>query len=294
MKIEIPTLKSLYIEMYFEDTLLGSATATLVSETKESHCSVITARHNVTGRHHDTNECLHNCAAVPDSVTIYFHSPTDFGSTWVPINLSLFRDDGSQKWIEHPQLGERADIVALNVHWGRDVLKHPYYFDLDLDRIGMAIGPAENVSVIGFPFGIWRGGRFPVWATGFLAQDMSLISDEEPMFLIDCRSRRGQSGSPVIAFRPFGFRQEQDGRATNTLSVKKVWEFLGIYTGRVHPESDLGVVWHVDAIRDLHTAASRDYEERNRHAAKSTSGAVGASFSSGSGGVNSDPAPAGA
>ena len=77
MNIEVPSLKSLFIEMNFQDTLLSSATATLVAEDRESHCTLITARHNVTGRHQDTGECLNKQAALPDSVTIYFHSGED-------------------------------------------------------------------------------------------------------------------------------------------------------------------------------------------------------------------------
>ena len=227
MNIEIPSLKSLFIEMRFEDTLLSSATATLVAQNRDSHCALITARHNVTGRHQDSGECLHTHAAVPDSVTIYFHSAEDPASTWVPITLPLYRDDDTPFWIEHPGLGPSADIVALNLNWGDDVTKFPYYFETDLDRLDLAIGPAETVSVIGFPFGILHSGRFPVWATGFLAQEMAFVSDENPKFMIDCRTRPGQSGSPVIAFRPSGYRREQDGKVVTKITANKALGVLG-------------------------------------------------------------------
>jgi hypothetical protein len=125
-----------------------------------------------------------------------------------------------------------------------------------LDRIDMAIGPAETVSVIGFPFGLSSSGRFPIWATGFLAQELSLVTAENPVFLIDCRTRRGQSGSAVIAFRPAGYRKYENDRILNTLTGQKVWEFLGIYSGRVNAESDLGRVWHVSAIEEVLSAAT--------------------------------------
>ena len=262
MDIEIPSLKSLFIEMRFQDTLLSSATATLVANRRDSHCAVVTARHNVTGRHQETGECLHPQAAVPDRVTIYFHSGEDPGSTWVPIELPLYRDDGTPFWIEHPALSSSADIVALNLTWADDVTRYPYYLETDLDRLDLAIGPAETVSVIGFPFGILLSGRFPVWATGFLAQEMVFVTDDNPRFLIDCRTRPGQSGSPVIAFRPSGYRSEQDGKVTTTISGDKAWEFLGLYSGRVHADSDLGMVWHTRAIKDLLAAAQRDSEAR--------------------------------
>lgn len=30
-----------------------------------------------------------------------------------------------------------------------------------------------------------------------------------------------------------------------------VWKFIGIYGGRVNPESDLGIVWQATAIQEL-------------------------------------------
>lgn len=128
--------------------------------------------------------------------------------------------------------------------------------------MNLVIGPAENVSVIGFPFGLSSHGKLPIWATGFMAQELSLISDENPVFLIDCRTRQGQSGSPVIAYRPSGYRYEKDGKVMSTLPANVAWEFLGIYAGRVNPQSDLGRVWHVSAIRELLNEAAADNERR--------------------------------
>lgn len=123
----------------------------------------------------------------------------------------------------------------------------------------MIVLPAESVSVIGFPFGMSSIGRFPIWATGFLAQELSLLTPENPVFLIDCRTRKGQSGSAVIAYRPSGFRKREGNKIVAQLSHSKTWEFLGIYSGRVNSESDLGRVWHVSAIQELLDAAEAAY-----------------------------------
>jgi hypothetical protein len=130
----------------------------------------------------------------------------------------------------------------------------------------MVVSPAEPVSVIGFPFGLSTSGKLPVWATGFLAQELGLITKENPTFLIDCRTRQGQSGSPVIAFRTSGHRSVKDGRLSASLSGNIVWEFLGIYSGRVNSESDLGKVWHVSAIEELLEAADNDMKNRQVNA----------------------------
>lgn len=268
MNIEIPTTKSLYIEMYFGETKLSSGTATLISKNRSSHLTLITNRHNVTGRHQETGECLSKYAAVPDAIVIYFHKNVeneDVGKNWLEVRLPLYRDDSSPYWIEHPRLRDKADIVALNLNWANDVHKYPYYLETDLDSANMVLTPAETISVIGFPFGMSSYGRLPLWATGFLAQELCLIDKDNPVFLIDCRTRQGQSGSPVIAFRTSSYRTiNDDGQEVAKLSGTKAWEFLGIYSGRVNPQSDLGVVWHVSALHELLQAAEDDYISRKK------------------------------
>lgn len=258
-QVLIPTSKSLFIEMHFGETLLSTGTATLVANSQSSHCALVTARHNLTGRHQDTGECLSKQAAIPDSVVIYFHETLDdLGDKWKKVRLPLYREDGTPWWIEHPTLGASADIVAINLTWGSDIVKYPYYLENELDRVNLVIDPSETVSVIGFPFGLSSYEKLPVWATGFMAQELSLITPEKPTFLIDCRTRQGQSGSPVIAYRAGGHRHIKDGRVVSTLSAGVVWEFLGIYSGRVNSESDLGRVWHVSAVKQLLGAAEEE------------------------------------
>jgi hypothetical protein len=63
----------------------------------------------------------------------------------------------------------------------------------------LSVGPADPVSVIGFPFGLTAGGKLPIWATGTLATEPIVSFQDLPLSLVDCRTRQGQSGSPVIA-----------------------------------------------------------------------------------------------
>jgi hypothetical protein len=254
-KVVIPTMKSLFIEMKKGDVHLGSGTAILVANDHDSHCTLVTNRHNITGRNQDTGQPLHSGGGIPDTIEIYFHRNGSWGQ-WKVVSLPLYRPDGTPYWIEHPRLGALADIVALNLSWGSDVAKLPYYLRTNLDRVSMAIGPAEAVSVIGFPFGLSSAGHFPLWATGFLAQELTLVTPEYPVFVIDCRTRQGQSGSAVIAYRPGGYRRIQGDTVNSIFTGTTVWEFLGVYSGRINAESDLGKVWHVSAIEELFESAA--------------------------------------
>lgn len=263
----MPTVKSLFIELYFDETLLSSGTAFLLARNTESHCCLFTNRHNVTGRNQETGACLSKNAATPNRILIYFHKQSDELGSWLKVSLPLYREDGSPFWFEHPSLGAAVDAVALNLSWGPDVTKFPYYLDPGLDRHDLLVGPSETVSVIGFPFGLSVAGKLPIWATGFLAQDLNLMGVDNPCFLIDCRTRQGQSGSAVLAYRFGNYRQLVNGKIQTTMLGQTKWEFLGIYAGRVNAESDLGRVWHVSALEAIFSVAERDDRERAAKAA---------------------------
>ena len=94
LNVELPSLKSLFIETFFGDQLLSTGTATLVSNDHGSHCALITNRHNVTGRHQETGECLSKTLGVPDNIVIHFHKPGKDIGNWLKVKLPLHREIG--------------------------------------------------------------------------------------------------------------------------------------------------------------------------------------------------------
>jgi hypothetical protein len=162
----------------------------------------------------------------------------------------LFRD-GRILWFEHPGFAQQVDVVALPLTALGDVELYPH------DVSGGApifVGPADTVSVIGFPFGLQAGGSLAVWATGFVASEPEVDFNGLPLMLVDCRSRPGQSGSAVIAYRSGGAVATIGGGTT--IYGGPAWRFLGIYSGRVNEQSDLGLVWKAGAIADLLASVS--------------------------------------
>ena len=93
------------------------------------------------------------------------------------------------------------------------------------------------------------GGKLPIWATGTLATEPIVSFQDLPLSLVDCRTRQGHSGSPVIAYRNRGLIPTADGGATDF--GYPVWQFLGIYSGRINAESDLGTLWKAQALAQL-------------------------------------------
>jgi hypothetical protein len=56
----------------------------------------------------------------------------------------------------------------------------------------------------------------------------------------------------------------RDGKLAATLSPNPKWEFLGIYSGRVNEESDIGIVWHVSALGELLDAVEAEATAREK------------------------------
>lgn len=113
----------------------------------------------------------------------------------------------------------------------------------------------ENVFIIGYPFGYNvrpKEGKFAIWSTGTVASDPDLdleINGEQlPAFLIDAKTRKGQSGSPVIYYSANGLDRQKNGLA---IYSGPVIHELGIYSGRINPDSDLGYVWKWSLIEEI-------------------------------------------
>ena len=112
-----------------------------------------------------------------------------------------------------------------------------------------AFGVGRPLSIIGFPFGITGGGALGVWVQGTVATEPGVNFDDLPCFLIDSRTRPGQSGSPVIAYHAGGGVLMEDG--STAFMGGPVERFLGVYSGRISDQSDLGFVWKEEVVRDI-------------------------------------------
>jgi hypothetical protein len=205
---------------------------------------LLTNLHILSGRNPQTGQPLSATGGIPDEITIV-HNVRDKLGQWRSVQEGLY-EAGLPRWKEHPTLGSKADLIALPLTRLEDVHLYPY----DLENLGpdIAVGPADAVSVIGFPFGLTAGGALPVWATGFVASEPDVDYNELPLFLIDCRSRPGQSGSPVVAYRGGGTVATKTGSA---IFAGPVYRLLGMYSGRINAQSDIGMVWKVRTIQEL-------------------------------------------
>ena len=240
-----PSRQAVFIELVFDGTKLASGTGFFMRGASGINY-LVTNRHNVTGKNQINGKCISVNGGIPNEVIVHFRATDPTASSTIQQPQSLF-DCGSALWFEHPTLGEKADFVALEI----EIPEGAEFLPFDPSQPGddIFIEPAEPVSVVGFPFGLVAGGSFPVWATGFIATDPEIDFEGLPLMLIDCRTRQGQSGSPVVAYRAGGTYAQGPGRLA--IADGHACKFLGIYSGRINDESDLGKVWKAAAICEL-------------------------------------------
>ena len=246
------SLRSIYIEMRFDEQVLSSGTAFFART--EGRVLLFTNRHNVTGRNNDTGAFLSKKGGIPNNIKVMIPMPQTisenqdklYGQKWVIQYLNLYFDDNFEHpvWIEHPKR-DKIDAVGIIVEGN----------DFDIDQLAFDVGKSwynwevgETINVLGYPYGL-SVHKFPIWMTGYIASEPSMDFDNLPVLLIDCRTRSGQSGSPVVGRHKPGDIIEYNGQQYSPKI--EISHLLGIYSGRINSESDLGKVWKAEALREI-------------------------------------------
>lgn len=239
IRLSRPSVQSLKVAPLALGNALAHATATIAKLTT-GRPFLLTNRHVVTGRDNATGKCLDTNAAVPDALRVWFWG-RDL-SHRIELDIPLYTNGGPDgggvpTWIEHPYYST-ADVVALPLNVPDEVELMPYV--LTNGTAENLIEPSDHVQVIGFPLSEENSSPFGIWVAGFVASEPELNHKNEPYFLIDCRARKGQSGSPVIVSTGgHGAMKSKDERHFNVATT----HLLGIYSGRLGRDTDLGMVW---------------------------------------------------
>lgn len=164
--IEIQSAQSLFIKMYFNKTCLSSGTAFIVK--KDTLYILITAKHNLTGHHFETDKLLSKEGAIPNKIEVFHHVKGKLGS-WKKQSYLLYPKNNE---FTNPLFAthNEADVAALIIDCkGYDV----YFYDININP-KIHLTPAEPLSVIGFPFGKGHGGYLShqTWAIGFASNSL--------------------------------------------------------------------------------------------------------------------------
>ncbi len=219
------------------------------------------------------SNCPRADCGTPNHAVVTLYGP---GEVHYHIDLGDHEKPDTPSWIEHPTLGAKADIVALPVKEVANIIGE--INSVSLDSVSSQgnwhrweVG--SELQVIGYPYG-QIGAPFPIWSKDFIASEPDVDIAGLPIFLIDCRSRPGQSGSPVWARFRKGDIVTHNGKDYQAKANMNY--FLGVYSGRLRVDSDLGLVWKRSCIEELvnHAAANgvQHRMERVRHRFSASSG----------------------
>ena len=245
MNINMFSIKSLYLEVYYNGIKLSTATGFTIE--KDSVIYLVTNRHVVTGRHNETGECLDKDLSIPNKLYVWFPYKEGNSYIWSKIKIDLYDEEDKKLWMEHPLYKDKVDVVAIKMG-----LYNQNIFSYGLESKYEPI-VTEQLYIVGYPFGISpKDGKYAIWTTGIVASDPDLnlcINDEQlPCFLVDAKTRSGQSGSPVIYYSSNGMQRENNGFA---IYGGPVMHEIGIYSGRIKEKSDLGYVWKWTLIKEI-------------------------------------------
>lgn len=222
---------------------------------------LVTARHNLTGRDQNTDICISPNGGIPNKVVIECRTRMQipgtkdtFAAPVRKINLDLYKDESPQ-WLEHPILGKTADIAVIPLNEIDDAIG----FDIE-DEVVINYGDKsekfkpkfemmDSLVVCGYPFGQSSGNSFPIWCDARLASEYYYNIEGKPIFFVDCRARMGQSGSAVFHWSS-EFRSDNPAMSW-AMRPNKAAYVMGVYSGRINKESDIGIVWKISCVRDI-------------------------------------------
>jgi hypothetical protein len=254
--IAAPTFMALRIRALFNNVELGVGTGSVVLLDGNPESPVlVTARHVLAGRRWDNNRKMDDHGRLPDQVMIRY--PTPDSDQWEERAEALYDDNEVPLWWESPEANHRIDVVALPLtNYDEGVTTVPLRDYGMKSTEGPVLGPSSVVSIIGYPFDTKTADGYAIWAQGAIATDLTVDFNEFPTFLVDSRTRPGQSGAPVIYYNDGG-RAYRMASGDYLEPGREVISILGIYSGRINDESDLGLVFKREMVQEILTAKRR-------------------------------------
>lgn len=273
-----------HLTMRFGATVLSMGTGVLYK--RGERYFIVTAWHNVTGRHPETMECLSDSLAVPDNIVATIAiSYSGNCSNRMPIVLPLVGEERALFYVRQKNW-PRVDVVAipfdptvahitdLSSEDGeiqtklRFIPKHAPEGGLstEVNPVQNFLVPVEDVAckwlqtvevteelfIPGYPHNIQDYYAQPVWKRATIASSVQNGWNREPKFLVDSASKSGMSGSPVFYYSPNG---EVRVSGSTYRFNQDIAILAGIYVGRIgvtkEADPQIGTVWHQSVIDEI-------------------------------------------
>lgn len=272
-----------HLTMRFQKTELSIGTGFIYQS--ESNYYIITAWHNLTGRHSESLKLLSKNSAIPDNVVVNLAiSMPEFGVTRHSIIIPLHDEEKSLFYI-HPNNWPRIDVVAIPFDPHATFISEICFMDGEekeinfspvmhvpgskntevcpiqkyfvpqhdvIDKWLKSVEVTEELFIPGYPSNLQDYYSQPVWKRATIASSVQQGWNREPKFLIDSASKSGMSGSPVLYYSPngsvkiFGSTYQYE---------QDIAILAGIYVGRIGVQGEhdpqIGTVWKSSVIDEI-------------------------------------------
>ncbi len=256
---------------------------------------IVTAWHNVAGRHTDTLQSLSSTLAVPNKVIASFSHQIFQGEFKGSVNRSItlsLEENGQKTYYVHPQGWPKVDVVTIPIDLDKQylsegslldgekiniptILKNNSTMGLSTDIIHVQdiefqyngiqdysdyLYASEDIFIIGYPKGITDQTGQPIWKRATVATSPHLGWEKQEQFLVDCASKQGMSGAPAFFYNLKGHINLGH---TNVITSSPITIFHGIYVGRIGGtsefEAQIGRIWKRKVIDEIIDNAQFDF-----------------------------------
>jgi hypothetical protein len=169
-----------------------------------------------------------------------------------PKEIDLYRGNKAI-WFEHSSR-QNVDVVAIKLSIG----ELGEFANIPVNEVeqtpGLQLAAGMDCFVLGYPQGMIGPGRTPIWKRGSIASEPAYLYKDKPGFLIDTATRKGMSGSPVVARHSGIYRPNPGPAFSGDEIIGTVTRFAGIYSGRIGEDEmgvQLGMVWRSDVLTEI-------------------------------------------
>ncbi|MFA7571863.1 MAG: hypothetical protein WCY75_11540 [Sulfurimonadaceae bacterium] len=288
-----PSEAVVHLSICRDDIKLAVGTGVFYKKNNKSY--IITAWHNVSGRHSETLESLSTNLSVPNKIIATFSQQISQGefNGCVKMSISLpLEKDGKPTYLIHPQGWPKVDVVAIPIDLTKEYLSEGSLIDgkkinistilknqtslglstdivhiqdlelryKDIEDYSDYLYASEDIFIVGYPKGITDYTGQPIWKRATVASNPHLGWDGQEQFLVDCASKQGMSGAPAFFYNLKGAIMLGN---TQLRTSSPITVFHGIYVGRIGGtsefEAQIGRVWKKKVIEEIIDNDQFDY-----------------------------------
>ncbi len=238
---------SFFVEQLYQGQTMGTATCFFVKRHEVPY--LITNWHVVTGKNPKTQAVEHPQGVCPDQLKIAIFKNQDIVAR-EDLVVDLYANDGTPLWKEHPTHHQNIDVVAIEVRIPDGLMVSFVEDCIEPLNDNTQVGIANDVFVLGYPFGMSVADQFPIWKRASIASEPVVDAEGLPLIYVDTATRSGMSGSPVL------YREKRPiSIMTGGQFSRYFMQLVGVYSGRIGENKEftvqLGKVWKSVVIDEI-------------------------------------------